>query len=75
MIALWYWILAFTFIAFAITEGRNFGVGLVLHLVTRNQAERRLATHAIGPLWSWHEVWLIAAGLTLFLAFPKILAA
>ncbi len=75
MVETWYALLALTFIAFAVTEGRNFGIGAVLHLVARTRAERRVVTRAVGPLWSWHEVWLIAAGLTLFLAFPKILAA
>lgn len=74
MLEAWYAILAATFIAFAITEGRNFGIGMLLHRVARSREERRLVRRAVGPLWSWHEVWLIVAGGTLFLAFPKVMA-
>lgn len=75
MVETWYALLAFAFVGFAVTEGRNFGIGAVLYLVGKTREERRAVTRAVGPLWSWHEVWLIAAGLTLFMAFPKVLAA
>lgn len=74
MTTAWYAILAAMFVVFAATEGRNFGAGALHLLVARTRAERRMVVRAIGPLWSWHEVWLIAAGGVLFLAFPKVLA-
>jgi len=39
-----------------------------------NADERRQVLDAIGPLWTWHEVWLVAAGGVLLLAFPAVLA-
>ena len=30
---------------------------------------------AIGPLWSWHEVWLVGFGGTLVAAFPRLMAS
>ena len=74
MVEAWYALVALSFIGFAVTEGRNFGMGAVLYLVGHTRAERRAVTRAVGPLWSWHEVWLIAGGLTLLFAFPKVLA-
>jgi cytochrome d ubiquinol oxidase subunit II len=70
----WYGILALMFAAFAVSEGWDFGAGALHLLVARSRAERRQVMRAIGPLWSWNEVWLIAAGGVLFLAFPNVLA-
>ena len=71
----WFALLCFTLIAYAVMDGWNIGAGAVQFLITRNAAERRLIVSAIGPLWTWHEVWLIAAGGVLFAAFPAVLAA
>ena len=30
---------------------------------------------AIGPLWSWHEVWLVGFGGTLVAVFPRLMAS
>lgn len=70
----WYAILAAMFTAFALTEGWDFGAGTLHLFVARSRAERRQVVRAIGPLWSWNEVWLIAAGGVLFLAFPPVFA-
>jgi cytochrome bd ubiquinol oxidase subunit II len=75
MIALWFALLAFTLILFVVLDGWNIGAG-VLHLVlARTEEERRRVVAALGPLWSWHEVWLIAAGGVFLLAFPRAMAA
>jgi cytochrome d ubiquinol oxidase subunit II len=60
MIALWFALLAFTLILFVVLDGWNIGTG-VLHLaLARTEDERRRVIAALGPLWSWHEVWLVA---------------
>ncbi len=74
MVEIWYVILALMLTAFAVTEGWDFGVGMLHRVVARTAAERAQVVASIGPLWSWNEVWLIAAGGVLFLAFPKVLA-
>jgi cytochrome d ubiquinol oxidase subunit II len=74
MIEIWYAILALTLTAYLVLDGRNFGAGAVQMIVAKTAAERRQLVAAIGPLWSWHEVWLVALGGELFLAFPRILA-
>jgi cytochrome d ubiquinol oxidase subunit II len=47
-----------------------------VHLfAARNDRERRTIIRAIGPVWDGNEVWLIAAGGTLFFAFPTLYAS
>ena len=73
MVEIWFALLCFTLIAFAVLDGWNIGAGVVHFGVARDAMERRAAVAALGPLWSWHEVWLIVAGGTLVLAFPRVL--
>src|SRR5271165_1675267 len=74
MIALWYGILAFMLTTYIVLDGRNFGAGVLHWIVARNQAERRQVIAAIGPLWSWHEVWLVGTGGVMVMAFPRLMA-
>jgi cytochrome d ubiquinol oxidase subunit II len=74
MTELWFALLCFMLIVFVVLDGWNFGAGALHLFVARTPAERREVVAAIGPLWSWHEVWLIAAGGTFLLAFPKVMA-
>src|SRR5215475_5258135 len=59
MIATWYGIVSFMLITYVALDGRNFGAGMLHWLVARTPEERRQVVAAIGPLWSWHEVWLV----------------
>src|ERR1700754_809333 len=75
MIATWDVIVSFMLVVYVVLDGRNFGAGMLLWLVARTPEERRQVIAAIGPLWSWHEVWLVAFGGTLLAVFPKLLAS
>jgi len=75
MIPLWYGILAFMLTVYVVLDGRNFGAGMLHWIVARNSAERRQVIAAIGPLWSWHEVWLVGVGGVMIMAFPKLMSA
>jgi cytochrome d ubiquinol oxidase subunit II len=75
MIAAWYAIAGFMLIAYVVLDGRNFGAGMLHWLVARTPEERRQVIAAIGPLWSWHEVWLVGFGGTVLAVFPKLLAS
>src|SRR5215467_15488185 len=59
---------------YVVLDGRNFGAGALHLIVARTAPERRQVIDAIGPLWTWHEVWLVATGGVLFVAFPHVLA-
>ncbi|MEO8359794.1 MAG: cytochrome d ubiquinol oxidase subunit II [Vicinamibacteria bacterium] len=74
MVEIWFAILCAMFIGYAVLDGWNMGCGIVQFFVARTPAERRLVIAAIGPLWTWHEVWLVGAGGVLFVAFPLVLA-
>jgi cytochrome d ubiquinol oxidase subunit II len=74
VVELWFALVSFTLIMFAVLDGWNFGVGVVHMIVGKTDAERRHVIDALGPNWSWHEVWLIAAGGTFLLAFPIVMA-
>lgn len=75
MEALWFAFAAVMVAVYVVMDGFDFGAG-GLHLwVAKTDAERRQVLSAIGPFWDGNEVWLLAAGGVLFLAFPKVLAS
>ena len=75
MIAAWFGIAGFMLIVYVALDGRNFGAGMIHWLVARTPEKRRQVTAAIGPLWSWHEVWLVGFGGTVLAVFPKLMAS
>lgn len=74
MATAWYAILSFTLGVFVVLDGWNLGAGALGFVIAKSDSERRQLVAALGPLWSWHEVWLLATGGVLFLAFPEVLA-
>jgi cytochrome d ubiquinol oxidase subunit II len=75
MIATWYAIISFMLIAYVVLDGRNLGAGMLHWFVAKTPEERRQVIAAIGPLWTWHEVWLVGFGGTLLAVFPRLLAS
>jgi cytochrome d ubiquinol oxidase subunit II len=55
-----------------VLDGFDLGAGVIHLFVARGDAERRTILRAIGPVWDGNEVWLVATGATLFLAFPAL---
>jgi cytochrome d ubiquinol oxidase subunit II len=74
VVELWFALLCFLLTMFVVLDGWDIGAGVLHFLVAKNDPERRQVIAAIGPLWSWHEVWLVAAGGTFVLAFPELMA-
>jgi cytochrome bd ubiquinol oxidase subunit II len=75
MIETWYAIVSFMLIAYVILDGRNFGVGMLHRIVARTPEERQQVIASLGPLWSWHEVWLVGFGGTLMAIFPRVFSS
>jgi cytochrome d ubiquinol oxidase subunit II len=75
MIAIWYAVVSLMLIVYIVLDGRNFGAGMLQWFVARTPEERRQVIAAIGPLWTWHEVWLLAFGGTLIAVFPRLMAS
>ena len=68
---LWFWIIAGLFIGYFVLDGFDFGVGMSLPFLGRDEADRRVLINTIGPVWDLNETWLIVAGACLFAAFPE----
>lgn len=67
----WFILIAVLWIGYFILEGFDFGVGMLLRVVAKNNAERRALISTLGPLWDGNEVWLLVAGGATFAAFPE----
>ena len=75
METLWFCLVAVMIVAYVVLDGFDLGAG-ILHLwVARSNDERRLVLRSIGPVWDGNEVWLLAAGGTLYFAFPVLYAS
>ncbi|KQP01219.1 cytochrome d ubiquinol oxidase subunit II [Leifsonia sp. Leaf264] len=68
---LWFWIIAGLFIGYFVLDGFDFGVGMSLPFLGKDDADRRVLINTIGPVWDLNETWLIVAGACLFAAFPE----
>jgi cytochrome d ubiquinol oxidase subunit II len=67
---LWFCLLCVLWTGYFITEGFDFGVGMLLPVLGRSEEDRRTMFESIGPLWDGNEVWLVIAGGATFAAFP-----
>lgn len=67
---LWFAAIAALVAGYLLLEGFEFGVGVLLRALARDDAERRVLTAIVAPVWDGNEVWLIAAGGAMYAAFP-----
>jgi cytochrome d ubiquinol oxidase subunit II len=67
---LWFILIAVLFGGFFLLEGFDYGVGILLPFLGRDDEERRMIINTIGPFWDGNEVWLLTAGGAIFAAFP-----
>ncbi len=75
MPSLWFWIVAALIATYVVLDGFDLGAGAIYLLAAKTNEERRRMLRAIGPVWDGNEVWLIAAGGTLYFAFPRLYAS
>jgi cytochrome d ubiquinol oxidase subunit II len=68
---LWFVLICVLWLGYFVLEGFDFGVGMLIRAVGRDDAERRAVIHSIGPVWDGNEVWLLVAGGATFAAFPE----
>ncbi len=68
---IWFILIAVLYIGFFILEGFDFGVGILLPFLSKEDTERRVVINTIGPHWDANEVWLLTAGGATFAAFPE----
>lgn len=67
----WFVLIAVLWTGYFVLEGFDFGVGVLLPVLGRNEAERKTVLATIGPVWDGNEVWLLVAGGATFAAFPE----
>ncbi len=75
MIVVWLAIVAVMIAIYVVLDGFDLGAGALHLVVARNEQERRTVIRSVGPVWDGNEVWLIAAGGTLYFAFPALYAS
>ena len=75
MQTLWFIIVALMLATYVILDGFDLGAGVIYLFAARSSEERQLILRAIGPVWDGNEVWLLAAGGTLYFAFPLLYAS
>ena len=68
--SLWFVLISVLFVGFFILEGFDYGVGILLPFLGKNDGERRRIINTIGPFWDGNEVWILTAGGAMFAAFP-----
>ncbi len=67
---LWFVLICVLWIGYFVLEGFDFGVGMLLRALSRDNTDTRMIIHTIGPVWDGNEVWLLTAGGATFAAFP-----
>lgn len=72
---IWWLLIGVLLIGFAVTDGFDMGVGILLPVIGKTDNERRIMINSIAPHWDGNQVWLITAGGALFAAWPMVYAA
>ena len=67
----WFCLIAVLWIGYFALEGFDFGVGILMPVLGRDERRRRVLLNTIGPVWDGNEVWLLVAGGATFAAFPE----
>jgi cytochrome d ubiquinol oxidase subunit II len=75
MATVWFILVALMLVGYVVLDGFDLGAGALHLFAARTEDERRAVVRSIGPVWDGNEVWLIAAGGTLFYAFPLLYAS
>lgn len=68
---IWFVLIAVLWVGYFVLEGFDFGIGVLLRVIGKSQAERRAILTTLGPVWDGNEVWLLVAGGATFAAFPE----
>lgn len=71
---IWWVLLGVLLIGFAIMDGFDLGVGILLPFVAKTDSERRIVLNSVGPVWDGNQVWLILGGGAIFAAWPYVYA-
>lgn len=68
---IWFLIVGVLFIGYFVLDGFDFGVGMAIPFISKDDIDRRVIINTIGPVWDMNETWVLVAGASLFAAFPE----
>ena len=71
---IWWLFIGIVAIAFALTEGFDFGIGTLLPLLGKTDVERRVIINTVGATWEGNQVWLVLLGGAIFAIWPAVYA-
>lgn len=71
---IWWLLLGVLLIGFAVMDGFDLGVGILMPYAARTDMERRIMLNSIGPIWEGNQVWFILGGGSIFAAWPMVYA-
>jgi len=75
MPTIWFIIVSVMIAAYVVLDGFDLGAGIIYLIAGRTANDRRKILRSIGPVWDGNEVWLLAAGGTLYFAYPQLYAS
>src|SRR5882762_10733104 len=75
METVWFILVSVMIAAYVVLDGFDLGAGILYLVIAKTGHERRKVLRSIGPVWDGNEVWLLAAGGTLYYAFPVLYAS
>src|SRR6201981_565226 len=75
METVWFIIVSVMIAAYVVLDGFDLGAGIIYLIVGKTNEDRRKVLRSIGPVWDGNEVWLLAAGGTLYFAYPQLYAS
>jgi len=75
MPTVWFILVSVMIAAYVVLDGFDLGAGIIYLIAGRTVGERRMILRSIGPVWDGNEVWLLAAGGTLYFAYPQLYAS
>ena len=71
---IWWLLLGTLLVGFAVMDGFDLGIGMLLHRVAKTNDERRVVLNTIGPVWEGNQIWLVLGGGAIFAAWPALYA-
>lgn len=69
---IWWLLLGTLLVGFAVMDGFDLGIGMLLHRVAKTNDERRVVLNTIGPIWEGNQIWLVLGGGAIFAAWPAL---
>lgn len=72
MIDLWFVLVSLMFAAYVVLDGYDLGAGILHLFVAKTPEQRKAVVGSVAPYWDGNEVFLVAGGATLYLAFPRL---